>query len=297
MPAMELGRQFTPSPEEPRTPEIPFDGQLVIITGANRQNGIGFAIAREFAFGGAAHLILPHRAESAKSAEEAATQLAYLGATVTTLSGDITHPDAPLEIYKYIKKEMGLPVNTVVNNMGNTNGDGPLLRVDAAKFDETMIANVRVATLFTAAAASYFDRKGGSIINIGSIVGTYGHTGQELYGVSKAALEGLTKSAAIDLGRRNIRVNTVAPGFVPTDVTAKVPEANRRAIEASTPLGRLGTAEDVAHLVTFLASPKGEFITGQTIIVDGGLGGGIGGINGLLREGTWTPKPARPGRE
>ena len=158
-----------------------------------------------------------------------------------------------------------------MNNAGITR-DGLVLRMKDEDFDAVLNTNLRGAFLFLREAAKIMTRqRGGRIINISSVVGQMGNAGQINYAAAKAGLIGMTKSAAKELGSRSVTVNAVAPGFIETDMTAALAEDVRKAYVSAIPLGRLGSAQDVADAVAFLASDKASYITGQVIAVNGGL--------------------------
>ncbi len=168
-----------------------------------------------------------------------------------------------------IKGKVDLAV--LVNNAGITR-DGLVLRMKDEDFDKVLDTNLRGAFIFLREAAKIMTRqRHGRIINISSVVGQMGNAGQINYSAAKAGLIGMTKSAAKELGGRSITVNAVAPGFIETDMTAALTEEQKKAYADAIPLGRLGSAQDIADTVAFLASPKASYITGQVIAVNGGL--------------------------
>jgi 3-oxoacyl-[acyl-carrier protein] reductase len=162
-------------------------------------------------------------------------------------------------------------LDVLVNNAGITR-DGVFLRMSSADFDRVVAVNLRGAFLVSRAFARGMAKaRGGRMINVGSVVGLTGNAGQVNYAASKAGLVGLTKSLAQELGSRNVTVNLVAPGFITTDMTAQLTEEVRGQILQQIPLARLGTPEDVASAVLFLAGDAAAYITGQVLVVDGGM--------------------------
>jgi 3-oxoacyl-[acyl-carrier protein] reductase len=169
-----------------------------------------------------------------------------------------------------VERDLG-PIEVLVNNAGVTR-DNLLARLSEDAWDTVMDVNLKGAYLTTKAVArGMLKRRSGRIINIASVVGLVGNKGQANYAASKAGLIGLTKSVAKELASRNIRVNAVAPGFIETDMTAGLTPQAREALSGQIALGRLGTPEDVAGAVAFLASDAASYITGQVIVVDGGM--------------------------
>jgi len=261
-----------------------FTDKVVIVTGASRANGIGAETARIFAKEGARAVVITSRSQSKKNALLLVEELKQLGTEAMWIPGDIAHPDTPKKTIQAVIKAYGR-LDVVVNNAG-VKIDKPVNAISSDEWDAVMNTNARAAYGMLREAVNVFSKKeGGAIVNVSSIVGVYGNTGQANYAAAKAAIVGLTRSAAIDLGRRNIRVNAVLPGFVETDMTNTITEELKEILIDSTPLGRLGTPTDVANLIVFLASPKAAFITGQAFAVDGGLDGGIVAISGIVRAG------------
>ena len=261
-----------------------FNGKVVIITGASSLKGIGSQTARIFAQEGAKAVVITSRQQSEPQANEVVSQLKKLGTDALWIPGDITDPEVPQKIIQTTKNTFGR-IDVLVNNAG-AKIDKPINAISAFDWDIVLNTNLRAAYLMIRESVAAFSRTdGGAIVNISSIVGKYGNTGQANYAAAKAGIVGLTRSAAIDLGRRNIRVNAVMPGFVETDMTSDLSNGMKEVLIDATPGGRLGTATDIANAVVFLASSKASFITGQAIAVDGGLGGGIIGIAGLVRAG------------
>lgn len=261
-----------------------FNGKVIIITGASSLKGIGSQTARTFAQEGAKAIVITSREQSEANAKEVILQIKKIGSQAIWIPGDITDPQAPQKIIHAAKSTFGR-IDVLVNNAG-AKIDKPINAISASEWDIVLNTNLRAAYLMIRESVSAFSRtEGGAIINTGSIVGKYGNTGQANYAAAKAGIVGLTRSAAIDLGRRNIRVNAVMPGFVETDMTSDLGSEMKEVLIDATPAGRLGTATDIANAIVFLASSKAAFITGQAIAVDGGLGGGIIGIAGLVRAG------------
>ncbi|HUE76967.1 MAG TPA: 3-oxoacyl-[acyl-carrier-protein] reductase [Longimicrobiales bacterium] len=239
------------------------EGKVAIVTGGSR--GIGRVIAERLAADGARVVIT---ARSPEGAEKAAADLpgnGHLGVACDV--GDAAAVDA---FMKRVDGEVG-PPDILVNNAGITR-DNIMVRLGEDDWDAVLNTNLKGAFLMIRAAArGMMKRRAGRIINITSVVGLTGNKGQANYAASKAGLVGLTKSVAKELASRNVLCNAVAPGFIETDMTSELTEAARESLQERIALGRLGAAEDVAGVVRFLAGPDASYITGQVIVVDGGM--------------------------
>lgn len=261
-----------------------FSGKVVIVTGASSPKGIGAETAKKFAQEGAKAVVITSRQQSEQNALQIVNQIKKSGSQAIWIPGDITNPDIPAQIIQKTRAEFGR-VDILVNNAG-AKIDKPINAISAFEWDIVLNTNLRAAYLMIRESVSAFSRSdGGAIVNVSSIVGVYGNTGQANYAAAKAGIIGLTHSAAIDLGRRNIRVNAVLPGFVETDMTSELSAEMKEVLIDATPAGRLGTPEDIANAILYLSSPRAAYITGQAIAIDGGLDGGIIGIAGLVRAG------------
>jgi 3-oxoacyl-[acyl-carrier protein] reductase len=242
-------------------------GKIALVTGGAR--GIGEAIVRRFVADGA-NVYFTYN-----SSPDKATALATeLGASVHAVQADIANADSITNLIKTVLED---PANTakridiLVNNAGITK-DTLVLRMSEADWDSVIDTNLKGAFLMCKAVCKpMMSQRAGKIINIGSIVGITGNAGQVNYSASKAGLIGLTKSFAKELSSRNILVNCVAPGYIDTDMTAKISDEQKKALQSSIPLGRTAQPAEIASVVAFLASDDASYITAQTIVVDGGL--------------------------
>jgi 3-oxoacyl-[acyl-carrier protein] reductase len=234
------------------------EGKTALVTGGSR--GIGRAIAVEFARAGA-EVVVGYRSGT-EEAESVATEIGG-----RAVQADVADPEQA----KALVEEAG-EIAILVNNAGLTR-DGVLARMTDADWRDVIETNLS-SVFYTCRAASrgMMKRRGGAIVNISSIVGLRGNWGQTNYSASKAGIIGFTKSLARELGSRGVRANAVAPGYVKTRLTDELPEEARGAMLDNTPLGRLGDPEDVAGAVRFLCSDEASFITGEVLLVDGGLG-------------------------
>jgi len=242
--------------------------KVAVVTGASR--GIGRAIAEELAAEGAKVIVNYH--SNAAAAEEVVNGIAARGGTAIAVQADAADPAQADALIKTAIETYGA-VDILVNNAGTTR-DTLLMSMKEEDWDIVMTTNLKsVYNTCKAVARPMVRRKqGGRIINISSVSGIVGQAGQTNYAASKAGIIGFSKSLAKELGSRHITVNVVAPGFVPTDLTATMPQSLVDQTLAYIPLGRWGTPEEVAHAVTFLASDKAGYITGAVIQVDGGIG-------------------------
>jgi 3-oxoacyl-[acyl-carrier protein] reductase len=234
------------------------DGKLALVTGASR--GIGRAIAEELARAGAS-VVVGYRSGK----DEAEELAAAIGGRA--VRADVSDPDEA----KRLVDDAG-DIDVLVNNAGLTR-DGLLARMSDDDW-RTVIETNLSSVFYTCRAVTrpMMKKRGGSIINISSIVGVHGNWGQTNYGASKAGIIGFTKSLARELGSRNIRANVVAPGYVKTALTEVLPDEATAAMVQQTPLGRVADPEEIAGAVRFLASDQASFITGDVLLVDGGLG-------------------------
>jgi 3-oxoacyl-[acyl-carrier protein] reductase len=239
---------------------------VVLITGASR--GIGRAIALHFGKEGARVGI--NFRQNASAAEDTAAAVVTAGGEALLLPADASNGAAVTGMFETLMKTWGR-IDVLVNNAGIVR-DTLLLRMSEDDWDKVLETNLRSAFLCTRAALRPMLRqRGGRIINISSISGVRGNAGQANYAASKAALIGFTKTVAREAASRGITVNAVAPGLIDTDITTNMPEKAREAIIEQIPLGRMGTVDEVASLVVFLASPAAAYLTGQAIVLDGGL--------------------------
>ena len=252
--------------EGQHTQTAPLAGRIAVITGSSR--GIGRATALRLA-GMGADIAINYRSDAA-GASGAQAAVAALGVRAISVQADVSQEEDVTRMFQQVEAELG-PTTILVNNAGLTR-DKLILQMKLEDFDGILAANLRSAFLCTRAAVRTMMRaRWGRIVNVSSISGLMGQVGQANYAASKAGLIALTKSTARELGSRNITANAVAPGFVPTELTANVSEELRKYYLDLTPLRRFGTADEVAAAISFLCSPDAGYITGQTIAVDGGI--------------------------
>lgn len=238
------------------------EGKIALVTGATR--GIGQAIAAQLQQQGATVI---GTATSDEGAARIQTALAPLGGRGVRL--DVNDDEACDALMAELAKEGGPHI--LANNAGITR-DGLAMRMNDADFDAVMATNLRaVFRLSRAAIRPMMKARWGRIINISSVVGYSGNAGQTNYAAAKAGVAGMTRALAREVGRRNITVNCVAPGFIDTDMTRALSEDQVAALLEQVPLGRFGEANEIAHAVAFLASPDAAYITGTTIHVNGGM--------------------------
>lgn len=242
------------------------EGKTALITGANR--GIGKAIAFRFAEQGA-HVAFSDIAYNEASVE-LEKQLSDLGVRAKGYASDASSLAASEKLIEAVLADFG-SVQILVNNAGITR-DNLLLRMGEQDWDLVMTVNLKSVFNLTKAIQKHFlKQRAGSIINMSSVVGVAGNAGQSNYAASKAGILGFTKSIAMELGSRNIRVNAIAPGFIETEMTAKLPEEYRNGWLDKIPLRRPGSVGDVADTALFLASDLSNYVTGQVINVCGGM--------------------------
>jgi 3-oxoacyl-[acyl-carrier protein] reductase len=239
--------------------------RVAFVTGASR--GIGRAIALEL---GRAGFVVVAAATIIEENHEFAAELRALGGDPMAVNLDLRSPESIKEAFRRAIQAKGR-IDVLVNNAGITR-DGLAVRMKQADWDAVIATNLNGAFLAIQQALPGMKRnRWGRIINISSVVGQAGAAGQVNYAASKAALIGMSKSLAQEMGSRSITVNVVAPGYIDTDMTKGLPEERKQKILAAIPLERMGTAEDVAAAVRFLASEEAGYITGQVLAVNGGM--------------------------
>ncbi len=241
------------------------DKTIALVTGASR--GIGRAIATRL---GADGMTVIGTATSDGGAEAISAYFKEAGIEGEGMKLDVSDAESVNEVVSAITDKYGA-VTVLVNNAGITR-DNLLMRMKPEEWDA--VINTNLSSLYLVCKAcirGMMKARGGRIINIASVVGSSGNAGQTNYAAAKAGMLGFTKSLAQELGSRNITVNAVAPGFIDTDMTRELPEAQREALLAAIPLGRLGAAEEVAAAVAFLASDDAAYVTGTTLHVNGGM--------------------------
>lgn len=239
--------------------------KVALVTGASR--GIGAAIADQL---GAAGATVIGTATSEAGAQKISARLAEKGIAGAGKVLNVTSADSIADLLKEIQAEYGAPA-ILVNNAGITK-DNLLMRMSDDEWSEVINTNLSsVYRLSKAVLRGMMKSRWGRIVNISSVVGAMGNPGQANYAASKAGVAGFARSLAAEVGSRNITVNTVAPGFIDTDMTQALPEEQRTQLLDKIPLGRLGQPEEIASVVVFLASEAGGYVTGETIHVNGGM--------------------------
>ncbi|MBD3615884.1 MAG: 3-oxoacyl-[acyl-carrier-protein] reductase [Gracilimonas sp.] len=245
---------------------LSLEGKTCLVTGGSR--GIGRAIALKLADFGADVAIT--YARSADAAEEVKAEIEKRGQKSKALQADAVSLERAEEVINEVVNDWG-KLDVIVNNAGITK-DNLILRMSEDQWDDVITTNLKSVFNYSKAAAKPMMRnRGGSIINISSVVGISGNAGQSNYAASKAGIIGFTKSYAKELASRNIRANVIAPGYILTDMTGELDEKVLEGIKSETPLGRAGEADEVADAVVFLSSDMSSYITGEVIRVDGGM--------------------------
>ena len=243
----------------------PLHGKIALVSGASR--GIGQAIALQL---GRAGVTVIGTATSDKGAEAIGEYLSAANIKGGGMNLNVTHAEEVEATLTTINALHG-DINILVNNAGITR-DNLLMRMKDAEWDDIIATNLSsVFRLSRAVLRGMMKARSGRIISIASVVGAMGNAGQTNYSAAKAGIMGFTKSLAREVGSRNITVNCVAPGFIDTDMTKALPDAQRQALLEHIPLGRLGSVDDIAHAVLFLASPTADYISGTTLHVNGGM--------------------------
>jgi len=240
-------------------------GKVALVTGASR--GIGCSIAKILAQNGA-HVVCVSR--NVSDVQSVADVITAAGGTATAVACDISDSD---NVTKLVKETVGTHnhLDILVNNAGVTR-DNLLMRMSEDDWNTVLNINLKAAFIaIKAAARTMIKQRKGRIINISSVVGLMGNAGQVNYAASKAGLIGLTKSTARELAPRGITANCIAPGYIATDMTNELGYEVQQSLNEKIPLGRIGQVEDIAYAVAFLASDEAEYITGQTLAVDGGM--------------------------
>ena len=246
--------------------KLDLTGKTALVTGGTR--GIGRAVVEHLAAAGA-RVAFTYRSSS-ETAEALRAELEERGGEALALQSDAADYGAAQEAVQQVLERFG-SLDVLVNNAGVTR-DNLLLRMDEADWDAVIGTNLKsVFNLCKAAYRPMMKQRGGSIVNVSSVVGVMGNPGQTNYAASKAGIIGFTKSLAKELGGRGVRANVVAPGYVETDMTTELPEAAREAMLGAVPLKRPARPADVAAAVTFLASDAAGYVTGHVLHVDGGL--------------------------
>ncbi|MBS9777544.1 MAG: 3-oxoacyl-ACP reductase FabG [Gammaproteobacteria bacterium] len=239
--------------------------KIVLITGASR--GIGAAILQIMAKTGAT---IVGTATSQSGADKISAAITEAGAAGKGMVLNVSDPESIEACLKQVSDEVG-PISVLVNNAGITR-DNLLMRMKDEDWDDVINTNLTsVYRLSKAVTRPMMKQKFGRIINIASVVGVSGNAGQANYSAAKAGIIGFSKSLAREVASRGITVNTIAPGFIRTDMTDALPEEQKAALSANIPAAKLGEAEDIAHAVKFLASPEAGYITGETMHVNGGM--------------------------
>jgi len=239
--------------------------RIALVTGAAR--GIGREIALKLAGNGADIAVVDLNPDQVA---EVAEEIQKLGRRALALDGSVSDSGDVEKFVKKVSEEFGR-IDILVNNAGITR-DTLLMRMKEEDWDAVLSVNLKGAFLCTKAVAKLMvKQRYGRIVNISSVIGLMGNAGQANYGASKAGIIGLTKSVARELASRNITANAIAPGFIETSMTGVLPDNMKTQMLDRIPLGRMGTPEDVANTVVFLASDLAGYITGQTIAVDGGM--------------------------
>lgn len=239
--------------------------KVAIVTGASR--GIGEAIAKKISSCGAKIILIARNSDQLVAVKET---IISNGGIAESMAGDVSNLNSISEIVTNTIDKWG-QIDILVNNAGIAR-DNIIMRMKESDWDSVM--NINLKGCFNgikSVARPMIKNKAGRIINITSVIGQIGNAGQSNYAASKAGIMGLTKSMAKELGSRNITVNAVAPGYITTDMTNELNDEVKEQLKSSIPLGRLGTPDDVANLVCFLASDEAGYITGQTFNVDGGM--------------------------
>jgi len=241
-------------------------GKIALVTGGG--TGIGRAIALTLAAQGAAVAVVYRTSEAA--AEEVVAQIVAAGGRASALHGDVTRSEQVDALVGRVVADWGA-LDIVVNNAGLTR-DGLLLRMSEADWDAVLDTNLKGAFLMTRAALKpMLKQKRGKIVNITSVIGLIASPGQANYAAAKAGLIGFTRTVAKEVASRHIQVNAVAPGFIETAMTVEIPPERKGDLLRQIPAGRFGRTDEIAGMAAFLCGPSSDYITGQTLVVDGGL--------------------------
>jgi 3-oxoacyl-[acyl-carrier protein] reductase len=246
--------------------QMPLAGKIALVTGSGQ--GIGRATAQRLARDGA-DIVINYRS-NADAAAEAKASIEALGRRCVTIQANVSQEEEVARLFAEANESLG-PITILVNNAGTTR-DKLILQMSLADFEHVVDTNLRSAFLCTKAALrGMMKARWGRIVNVSSVAGLVGSAGQANYAASKAAIVALTISTAREMASRNITANAIAPGYVPTELTSVLTDQQRKYILDSTPLGRAGTAEEVAAAIAFLCLPEAGYITGQILCVDGGM--------------------------